>query len=419
MNACDAAFAADWAIDQDERLQGILQIAAREHEETPEALEAYRAARLTDAERAGVRDGVAILYVDGPLFAKANLFTAYSGATSYDMLRRDCAAVLDDPGVGAILIKIDSPGGEVTGASELARAIFDARGRKPIVAYVGGMGCSAAFWLACAADEIVCADTAVLGSVGVRAAFADTRERDARSGVKTYEFVSSQSPSKASDPATDKGRADIQRRVDAMAEVFVGAVAEYRGIDREKVLSWDGGVEVGAAAVAAGMADRLGSFEGALAELASRTKSADPFGAPAGHLSTTSGTIMAEQQTQTPPVATAPAITVETVAAAPAIADHFRAMGAAAERERIGKIRKLGALGASAADIDKAIAEGTAPEAFALAVADAGAARQAAALAGIQGDEAAVKPPSDSGTTAADGDPADVLAAQISAFLPK
>jgi ClpP class serine protease len=52
-------------------------------------------------------------------------------------------------------VNIDSPGGEVNGANELAQAIYDARGKKPIVAYVGGAGASAAYWVASAADRVV------------------------------------------------------------------------------------------------------------------------------------------------------------------------------------------------------------------------------------------------------------------------
>src|SRR5206468_9882117 len=108
------------------------------------ALEAYQAKSLATAARARVRDGVAVLDAIGPLFKRANLMTAVSGATSYTILRNDLQAALDDPAVSAIVLNIDSPGGEASGTNELAQAVYEARGTKPIIAYAGGTGPPAA-----------------------------------------------------------------------------------------------------------------------------------------------------------------------------------------------------------------------------------------------------------------------------------
>src|SRR5690606_38668081 len=140
--ALAAAMAEPWAITA-EGLELVLAVAARENDVSIEALEAYRAKHVPTAERLERRGPVAILNVVGPMFRRANLFTAISGATSYDVLRRDLQAALDDPELRAIVLNIDSPGGTVNGVDELAKAIFDARARKPIVAYIGGTGASA------------------------------------------------------------------------------------------------------------------------------------------------------------------------------------------------------------------------------------------------------------------------------------
>jgi hypothetical protein len=84
------------------------------------------------------------------------------------------------------------------------------------------------------------------------------------------EFVSSQSPHKRPDPSTEAGKAQIQATADDLADVFVDAVAANRGVSRDAVLSdfGRGGSLVGSKAVAAGMADRVGSLEQVIAELA-------------------------------------------------------------------------------------------------------------------------------------------------------
>jgi len=271
MSALETALSAQWAIMPD-ALDRMLSIADRAHTVTPEALEAYRASHADKGERLTVRDGVAILDVSGPLFKKANLFVHISGATSYEILRRDLQVALDDPAVNSILLSVDSPGGEANGCDELAAAIYEARGKKPITAYVSGQACSGGYWIASAAEKIIVSDLAVLGSIGVVLGVTDRSKADEKNGIVRREFVSSQSPGKRPDPSTDTGAAQIQKMVDDLAEVFVGAVAKYRGVDPATVIEkfGAGGVEIGAKAVAKGMADEVGQFEAAFAALKTR-----------------------------------------------------------------------------------------------------------------------------------------------------
>jgi signal peptide peptidase SppA len=273
MRAYDQAMNASWAM-LPEKVEELLDIAAREHNPTPEVLEAYRAARADNGERLGMRDNVAVLNVLGPMFKRANLMTAYSGATSYALLRRDLQVALDDPKAGAIMLIVDSPGGEVSGCDELAAAIYEARGKKPIWAYVSGQACSAGYWIAAAADRIIVSDSAIVGSIGAVIGITDRSKADDRNGVSRIEFVSSQSPGKRPDHTTDAGRARIQKIVDDLGAVFVKAVAKYRGVSALTVLSdfGQGGVEIGANAVKRGMVDEVGQFEATLAALSRRAK---------------------------------------------------------------------------------------------------------------------------------------------------
>lgn len=274
MTVLESAIAAPWAM-LPENLDTLLTIAARENVTSPEALEAYKAQFADRGERLQVRDGVGILNVQGPLFKGANLFVKISGATSYEILRRDLQAALDDPAVNAIMLRVDSPGGEANGCDELAQAIYEARAVKPVHAFVSGMACSGGYWLASAAEKVIVSDLAVLGSIGVVLGVTDRRKADERNGVHNIEFVSSQSPGKRPDVATDEGRGRIQKMVDDLAEVFVSAVAKHRGVKPETVIQkfGAGGVEVGAKAVALGMADEVGGFEAAFKALSTRGSS--------------------------------------------------------------------------------------------------------------------------------------------------
>ncbi len=256
-----------WLI-QGEALEAILAIAQRQG--SLDALQARAGERLEKTRSAWARNGVAVIPVTGPIFRYANLFTDISGATSTQVLARDFQAAMDNPLIRAVVLDIDSPGGEASGINELAKLISQARSRKKVVAYGGGAMASAAYWLGSSASEIVIDDTAVLGSIGVVMSWLDTRARDENSGVRRIEIVSSQSPDKRADPATEEGRAKVQAIVDRMAGVFVSAVARNRGTTPDRVISdfGRGGVLLGQAAVDAGMADRIGSLESVIAELA-------------------------------------------------------------------------------------------------------------------------------------------------------
>jgi signal peptide peptidase SppA len=210
--------------------------------------------------------GTAVVNIRGPLFRYRSIWTWLLGGTAVEQAALDLHAAVDDPSVQRIVLAINSPGGQVDGINELANMIRAANQTKPITAYVDGMAASGAYWLASAAGRIVADETAQLGSIGVRATVLDDRDAEAKHGVKRYEIVSSQSPLKRTDPGTTEGRAQMQQMVDALAGVFIGKVAKFRGTSDEKVISTfgQGAVMPAAAAVSVGMADSLGSLEGLL-----------------------------------------------------------------------------------------------------------------------------------------------------------
>jgi len=251
-------------------LRQLLDIAARDTSESWEAVAAKLGKPLESTWTVETRDGVAIVPVNGPIFRYANLFTMFSGGTSVQDLATDFQSSMEDPAIKAILLNVDSPGGEVAGINEMASMIRAAAEKKPVVTYVGGMAASGAYWLASQTQAIVADSTAMLGSIGIVATFRDRKAADEKAGIANYEIVSSQSPKKRLDPGTETGRAAIQVVLDDLAAEFVAAVASGRGVTAEKVLAdfGQGGVMTAKRAIDAGLADQLGSFESVLSELA-------------------------------------------------------------------------------------------------------------------------------------------------------
>lgn len=261
-------FAASWVLShswaiQPEMLETIIAIASRDASlaDFEQALQKKDADPLAGTRRTDIRDGVAIIPVIGPIFPRANLFTSISGATSIQTLAKDFTVAIESKDVGGIIFYMDTPGGEVTGVNEFQAMVRAARSIKPITAYVYGLGASAGYWVASAAGQIVISETSIVGSIGVVAGVQPSG--------KAIEIVSSRAPKKRMDPESDEGKAEILKRIDALEEVFVNAVADNRGVTADTVVNkfGQGGVLVGKYALEAGMVDKIGSFEGTLEDM--------------------------------------------------------------------------------------------------------------------------------------------------------
>lgn len=364
----DLAAGQPWLITED-GLDQVLAIAAREASDidamrqalaaraaSPEAVAMRRAPRLDGTYDVGLRDGVAVIPVIGPIFRYANLLTELSGATSTQRLAQNFQAALDSPQAHAIVLNIDSPGGQAPGIAELAAQIAAARGQKPIVAYAGDMAASAAYWLATAAGEIVLSETALVGSIGAVMVGTDTSQRDAAQGVRRYKITSAASPLKALDPSTRAGEDQVRAIVDALAEKFIAAVAANRAVSSEMVrqhFGQGGLVPRPEDAIARGMANRIGQFEELLGSLAGGEAPRGSIALPRGistmaQIETTEALTAAypglvEQVRASAASAAVAALTAETVRAQhPRLVDLFRAEGretaVTEERERIARI---------------------------------------------------------------------------------
>ncbi|MGR6863248.1 S49 family peptidase [Aliivibrio salmonicida] len=135
-------------------------------------------------------------------------------------------------------------------------------------AYVGGNGCSAAYWIATSCDRVTLDATALVGSIGTVVSFI---KRPDNEGEKRFEFVSSQSPNKRLDIESEQGQTAIQKQLDAMADVFISRVARNMSVTKDKVKSdfGQGGVMIGQDAIEAGMAHELGNLEALISSLSS------------------------------------------------------------------------------------------------------------------------------------------------------
>jgi signal peptide peptidase SppA len=289
---------------------------------------------------------IAVLPITGIILPYTDACAGLFDATYLDQLRAAFDAALASPAIQAIVFTIDSPGGAVTGVNAFANHIASARGQKPIMSFIAGMGASAAYWIASATDDIIVDATASVGSIGVVSVQYDNRLQQEKAGIQEITIVSSVSPRKRPDILTDAGKADIQTRVDRIADVFVDSIARHRHIARETILSdfGQGGVLIGVDAVSANMVDRVGSFESLIHTLTSSLSSVPSLPLLASELLLPRKDPMNEipettQAMLTPTVASEtmnPLITLDRLTADyPALIQAIQEQGAMKERERI------------------------------------------------------------------------------------
>lgn len=169
--------------------------------------------------------------------------------------------------IKSIVLSIDSPGGNVDGTEALAAAVSNSK--KPVVAQGDLMG-SAAYWVASQAKEIyISGKTAAAGSIGTMAVLRDTRQMDQQRGIKTVHIFASRSTdkNKATLDAMDGNDAAYKTEfLDPINAVFEASVIKGRSgkVDMQKEDVGTGKVYIGNKAVAAGLADRIGSLETAI-----------------------------------------------------------------------------------------------------------------------------------------------------------
>jgi ClpP class serine protease len=208
----------------------------------------------TESPHSILADGTLHVPIHGLLVNERNRFLDFFGVahTAIPDVSAVVHAAQSDPKVERIVLDVDSPGGAAGNPLiEAADAIHAST--KPVVAQVGGMAASAAYWLASQADEIVLAGPAsMVGSIGVVV--------DARlPGDDSVTITSTEAPNKRPDLATDQGRAVVRDVLDEMHAMFAAAVARGRGVSAETVNAkfGRGGMVLASTAVQVGMADRI------------------------------------------------------------------------------------------------------------------------------------------------------------------
>jgi signal peptide peptidase SppA len=154
---------------------------------------------------------------------------------------------------------------------ELATEIRQARGKKPIVAVANSLMASAAYWICCSADEVVCTPNGQVGSIGVLVLHVDQSAANEIDGLKPTIISAGKYKSELNPhaPLEPEARSYLQSSVDDYYGAFTGAVAAGRHVSRDRVQSGYGqGRVLGARqALSVGLIDRIATLDATIQRL--------------------------------------------------------------------------------------------------------------------------------------------------------
>jgi protease-4 len=199
--------------------------------------------------------------VDGT--AKGDIFNTSAGIASDDLseaIRQAARA----PGIKAIVLRVDSPGGSVTASDQILDAVKKAQAKgKPVVVSMGGLGASGGYYISASANKIVAQPGTLTGSIGVLTGKVALGKSFNLVGAEMDQVASGKNTMMDStvQPYTPEQWALLNHQADVIYDDFLHKVAAGRKLPFEQVQAVaKGRVWTGADAKARGLVDGLGGF---------------------------------------------------------------------------------------------------------------------------------------------------------------
>jgi protease-4 len=240
------------------------------------------------------RNKIAVVPIEGVITSQS---LGRSGPSMVEVIEEQFKRAAEDKSVKAVILKVNSPGGEVLASDDIYRIIekFQQKTSKPVVASMGSLAASGGYYVSAPCSWIVANEMTITGSIGVIMHGYNWRGLMDKVGVRPEVFKSGKfkdmlSPDKKEEEITQEEREMIQSMVNETFDKFKSIVSEGRGnaakksagaSDSNKKLidNWqqfaDGRILSGNDALKYGFIDELGNFDSAIARARKLAKIAD------------------------------------------------------------------------------------------------------------------------------------------------
>jgi protease IV len=246
--------------------------------------EGYDPVPLRAAQRWGGRDEIALVAVEGAIVNGRSRRSPFGGDAfaGSDTIAKQIRDAADDGGVKAIVVRVDSPGGDGFASDLIWRELVRAREKgKPVVVSLGDVAASGGYLVAAAGDAIFAEPSTLTGSIGVFALKPDLSALLGKMSVQREAFARGEIAQlfSVTKPWTAAERKAVESQVAAFYRQFVARVAQGRRLKPEEVEAIAGGrVWTGAQALEHRLVDRIGTLADAIALARERAGIADPEG---------------------------------------------------------------------------------------------------------------------------------------------
>ncbi len=215
----------------------------------------------------GNSDKVALIVLRGLI---SSSIPGTVGDSMVDDLRVALQQARDDRRVKAVVLEIDSPGGEVTASDEIYNAVVKTRARKPVIIYMDTLAASGGYYVSCGGKFLMANDTTITGSIGVIIQTLNYEQLFNKLGLASVVFKSGKFKDmlNGARPMTQEERDYVQGFVMKTYDKFLGVVAKERNLPADNLRNTiaDGRILSGKEALEDKLIDGLGQIEDAFAK---------------------------------------------------------------------------------------------------------------------------------------------------------
>ena len=244
---------------------------SREQEPTPRFREV-----IVDRGHKGSNDKIAVIGLRGVI---SNSLPGNVGDSMVDDMRYALEQAREDGNVRAIVLEIDSPGGEVTASDVIYNAVAKARAQKPVVVYMESLAASGGYYVACGGKYLMASDTTITGSIGVIIQTLNYEQLFNKVGLASVVFKSGKFKDmlNGARPITPEEREYVQGFVMGTYDKFLGVVAKERNLPADALRDTiaDGRILSGRDAHEHKLIDGLGQIEDAFTKAKELGRAAD------------------------------------------------------------------------------------------------------------------------------------------------
>ena len=222
---------------------------------------------LVESGSGGSNEKIALIALRGLISSSLD---GNVGDTMVDDLRIALEQAREDDNVRAVVLEIDSPGGEVTASDTIYNAVVKTRDKKPVVVHMGSVAASGGYYVACGAKHLMASDTTITGSIGVIIQTLNYEQLLNKVGLASVVFKSGKFKDmlNGARPMTEEEREYVQGFVMGTYDKFLGIVAKERNLPADDLRNTvaDGRILSGRDAHASKLIDGLGQIEDAFAK---------------------------------------------------------------------------------------------------------------------------------------------------------